>query len=79
MIEDRLKHLEDRVWDETEIRARNETIDELIQEVRRLQGLIKAVEEGDYRCPWCNSSPDSNNPEWHSADCPAFESAGEVR
>lgn len=83
MKEEALKHLEDRCLDETEIRARDEAIDELIQEVRRLHGLIKSREwilvNWKSRCVFCNVDKDLSPGGQHATGCPAFEPNGEVR
>jgi hypothetical protein len=49
----------------------------LLAEVRRLQGLIKAVEWDGYNgidcCPWCmEPSPDALGRGGHAPTCPAF-------
>ena len=80
MTDAELKHLKERTLWPDDVGARDEAIDQLVDEALRLRGLIKEVERaasssdaGDV-CPWC----DSERGEIHQ-NCRAFSTGGEVR
>jgi hypothetical protein len=60
----------------------------LYDEVRRLQGLVKAAEQGGPEghdrcnttgCPWCFEIGDYTTGQLHAADCPAFSAPAVLR
>jgi hypothetical protein len=60
------------------VAAARSDVPTLLDEVRRLRGLVKQVEQvdndfGTLFCPWCGLGPE------HKPSCPAFTPDGDVR
>lgn len=69
------------------ISAVTQVVADLVAEVRRLRGLVKAVEyNGDSggardwaACPWCAACVSTHYNGKHAADCRAFTESGDAK